>query len=57
MIGAVGVGKTTHFLYPDIKYACACGMSFLTTDIKGNLYRNYAGIARKTMDTRQQLLT
>ncbi len=47
MIGAAGVGKTAHFLYPNIEYACACGMSFLTTDTKGDLYRNYAGIARK----------
>ena len=46
MIGAAGVGKT-HFLYPNIEYACACGMSFLTTDTKGDLYRNYAGIAQK----------
>lgn len=47
MIGAAGVGKTAHFLYPNIEYACACGMSFLTTDTKGDLYRNYAGIAKK----------
>lgn len=37
MIGAAGVGKTAHFLYPNIEYACACGMSFLTTDTKGRL--------------------
>lgn len=47
MIGAAGVGKTAHFLYLNIEYACACGMSFLTTDTKGDLYRNYAGIAKK----------
>lgn len=47
MIGAAGVGKTAYFLYPNIEYACACGMSFLTTDAKGDLYRNYAGIAQK----------
>ncbi len=47
MIGAAGVGKTAHFLYPNIEYACACGMSFLTTDTKGDLYRNYAAIAKK----------
>lgn len=29
MIGAVGVGKTANFLYPNIEYACASGMSFL----------------------------
>lgn len=47
MIGAAGVGKTAYFLYPNIEYACACGMSFLTTDTKGDLYRNYGGIAKK----------
>ena len=29
MIGASGVGKTAFFLYPNLEYACACGMSFL----------------------------
>ena len=47
MIGAAGVGKTAHFLYPNIEYACASGMSLLTTDTKGDLFRNYAGIAEK----------
>lgn len=47
MIGAAGVGKTAHFLYPNIEYACASGMSFLTTDTKGDLYRNYVGIVQK----------
>lgn len=46
MIGAAGVGKTAHFLYPNIEYACASGVSFLTTDTKGDLLRNYAGIAK-----------
>lgn len=46
MIGAAGVGKTAFFLYPNIEYACACGMSFLCTDTKGDVYRNYAGIAK-----------
>ncbi len=41
------IGKTANFLYPNLEYACACGMSFLTTDTKGDLYRNYAGIAKK----------
>lgn len=27
MIGAAGVGKTANFLYPNIEYACASGMS------------------------------
>ena len=47
MIGAAGVGKTANFLYPGIEYACASGMSWLCTDTKGDLFRNYAGIAQK----------
>lgn len=47
MIGAAGVGKTSHFLYPNLEYACASGVSFLTTDTKGDLYRNYGSIAKK----------
>ena len=46
MIGASGVGKTAFWLYPNLEYACACGMSFLTTDTKGDLFRNYAAIAK-----------
>jgi len=46
MIGAAGVGKTANFLYPNLEYACASGMSFVTTDTKGDLYRNYGSIAR-----------
>ena len=47
MIGAAGVGKTAYFLYPNLEYACASGMSFLTSDTKGDLYRNYGRIAEK----------
>lgn len=47
MIGAAGVGKTAYFLYPCIEYACASGISWLCTDTKGDLFRNYAGIAQK----------
>jgi type IV secretion system protein VirD4 len=50
MIGAAGVGKTAYFLYPNLEYACASGMSFLTTDTKGDLYRNYGTIAQKYYD-------
>ena len=46
MIGAAGVGKTAYFLYPNLEYACASGMSFITTDTKGDLYRNYGSIAK-----------
>ncbi len=46
MIGASGVGKTAFFLYPNLEYACATGMSFLCTDTKGDLFRNYGAIAR-----------
>ena len=39
MIGASGVGKTAFFLYPNIEFACACGMSFLILDTKGGATR------------------
>ena len=47
MIGASGVGKTAFFLYPNLEYACASGMSFLALDTKGDLARNYGTIAQK----------
>jgi type IV secretion system protein VirD4 len=47
MIGASGVGKTTCFIYPNIEYCCAAGLSYITTDSKGDLYRNTAEIAKK----------
>ena len=47
MIGASGVGKTAYFLYPNLEYACACGMSFLALDTKGDLARNYGAVAEK----------
>jgi len=47
MIGAAGVGKTAYWLYPNLEYACASGMSFMTTDTKGDLMRNYGNIASK----------
>lgn len=46
MTAASGAGKTAFFLYPNIEYALASGMSFLCTDTKGDLFRNYAGIAK-----------
>ena len=46
MIGAAGVGKTAYFLYPNLEYACASGMSFISSDTKGDLARNYGTIAR-----------
>ena len=56
MIGAAGVGKTANFLYPNIEYACASGMSWLCTDTKGDLYRNYAGIAKDCYGYRVSVL-
>lgn len=47
MIGAAGVGKTAFWLYPCIEYACASGMSFLSTDTKGDVMRNYGSIAKQ----------
>ena len=46
MIGAAGVGKTAFWLYPCIEYASASGMSFLSTDTKGDVMRNYGNIAK-----------
>ncbi len=47
LIGSPGIGKTAYFLYPNIEYACASGMSFFTTDTKGDLYTNMGTIAEK----------
>jgi len=46
MIGASGVGKTAFFLYPNLEYTCASGMSFFASDTKRDLARNYGAIAR-----------
>ena len=46
MVGAAGVGKTAFFLYPNLELACASGMSFLSSDTKGDIYRNYGSIAK-----------
>lgn len=40
MIGASGVGKTAFFLYPNLEYACACGMSYFALDTKGGATRS-----------------
>ena len=47
MIGAAGIGKTAYFLYPNLEFACASGMSFISTDTKGDVFRNYGTIAKK----------
>lgn len=46
MVGAAGCGKTAYWLYPNLEYACASGMSWLCSDTKGDLYRNYGNIAK-----------
>lgn len=33
MIGASGIGKTAFFLYPNLEYACASGMSWLALSL------------------------
>ena len=50
MIGAAGVGKTAYWLYPCIEYACATGMSFMCSDTKGDIVRNYGTIAEKYIE-------
>ena len=47
MLGAAGVGKTAFWLYPCIEYALASGMSFLSTDTKGDIMRNYGHICEE----------
>lgn len=47
MIGASGIGKTAYFLYPNLEYACASGMSFFALDSKGDLARNYGAVAKE----------
>ena len=47
LISTTGGGKTTFFLYPNIEITCACGFSFLATDTKGDVFRDYAGIAQR----------
>lgn len=47
MIGAAGVGKTAYWLYPCLEYALASEMSFLSTDTKGDVVRNYGRIAQE----------
>ena len=38
--------RPRSFCTPTFEYALASGMSFLCTDTKGDLFRNYAGIAK-----------
>lgn len=47
ILSTTGGKKTTGVLYPNLELACACGLSFLTTDTKGDVFRDYAGIAQK----------
>ena len=56
MIGASGVGKTAHYLYPNLEYACASGISFLVTDTKGDVYRNYGAIAKECYGCRVSVI-
>ena len=41
------MGKTAYFLYPNIEFCCASGMSFINSDTKGDVARNYGEIAKK----------
>ena len=47
VLSAPGGKKTTGFLYPNIELTCASGNSFLATDTKGDVFRDYAGIAQR----------
>lgn len=50
MVSAPGGYKTTGFLYHNIEYCLASGTSFLCTDTKGDVYRDYALIAQKNYE-------
>ena len=41
------MGKTAYFLYANLEYASASGMSYLALDTKGDLARNYGAIASR----------
>lgn len=47
MLAASGIGKTTCFVYPNIEYQLARGISIFCTDTKGDVYRKYGAIAKK----------
>lgn len=47
LLSTTGGGKTTAFLYPNLEYCCATGMSFFTTDTKGDVFRDYALVSEK----------
>ena len=49
MIGASGVGKTAFFLYPNLEFACASGMSYLALDTKGGATRCNTRSALQTL--------
>ncbi len=45
-VAASGGGKTTSLGYPNMEYSAACGMSFFTTDTKGNISKEFVPILR-----------
>jgi len=47
ILSTTGGQKTTGVLYPNLELTCACGLSFLSTDTKGDVFRDYAEIAQK----------
>ena len=56
MIGAAGCGKTAYFLLPNIELALASGMSFVSTDTKGDIARWYGKIAKECYGYRVAVL-
>lgn len=46
-VGAAGSGKTTSIIFPFIQQCVRLGDSFITTDSKGDVYKETAYIARK----------
>lgn len=50
IMASSGMGKTTGLLYQNLEYACALGLPFMTTDTKGDLFKNYGSVAKKYYD-------
>lgn len=46
VVSAPGGGKTTTFLYPNLEYCAACGMSFFATDTKGNVSEDFVPVLK-----------
>lgn len=56
LVASSGAGKTAYFLNPQIEYALATGISFVVTDTKGDIDRNYGKVAEEKYGYKTVLL-